>query len=184
MRRSTILIFGAAGLLLVTRGTGSAGDALTATLHPVSMEGKGVDESKDLGTVTLSAGNTGAVVVDVQAKGLPPGKHGLHIHRDGSCGIGKVNDKDAPAGAAGPHFDPANTGKHLGPDGAGHAGDLPNLEVKEDGTGTLKASSQKFKLADLKGRTVVVHANPDNYTDDPPLGGSGGRIACGVIMQK
>jgi Cu-Zn family superoxide dismutase len=183
MGRFTIAVLGAAGLLAVGRGGASAAEVLTAKLHPVSLEGGGVDESKDLGTVTFSAKGD-KVVVHVQAKGLPPGKHGLHVHRDGNCGIGKVNDKDAPAGAAGPHFDPANTGKHLGPEGDGHAGDLANLEIKADGTGTLKEATKKLKLADLKGKSVVVHANEDNYSDTPPLGGSGGRIACGVIGEK
>ena len=143
--QSCVVALGAVVCVFGTSRVVIAAETLVARLHPVSMEGSGVDPSKDLGTVSFSAGNTGAVVVDAQVKGLPPGKHGFHIHRDGSCGIGKVNDKDAPGGAAGPHFDPAATGKHLGPDGAGHAGDLPNLEVKSDGTGTLKASTTKIK---------------------------------------
>ncbi|HYC21643.1 MAG TPA: superoxide dismutase family protein [Candidatus Bathyarchaeia archaeon] len=181
--RLTVAVLGTAGLLVAAGGRASAAEVLTAKLHPVSLEGSGVDESKDLGTVTFNQKGD-KVIIHVQAKGMPPGKHGLHIHRDGSCGIGKVNDKDAPAGAAGPHFDPANTGKHLGPQGEGHAGDLANLEIKPDGTGALKEATKKVKLADLKGRAVVVHASEDNYTDTPPLGGSGARIACGVIGEK
>jgi len=34
---------------------------------------------------------------------------------------------------AGGHFDPDTTGKHMGPKGAGHRGDLPLLHVDEKG---------------------------------------------------
>jgi Copper/zinc superoxide dismutase (SODC) len=34
---------------------------------------------------------------------------------------------------------------------------------------------------DVKGRSVMIHAGGDNYSDQPaPLGGGGARIACGV----
>ena len=33
----------------------------------------------------------------------------------------------------------------------------------------------------LKGHSVMIHEGGDNYTDNPPLGGGGARIACGVI---
>ena len=86
-----------------------------------------------------------------------------------------------PAGGAGPHFDPAATNSHKGPQGAGHAGDLPNLRVLNDESGLLETSTTRFSLGDLVGRTVVLHANTDNYTDTPANGGSGPRVACGVI---
>jgi Cu-Zn family superoxide dismutase len=36
------------------------------------------------------------------------------------------------------------------------------------------------KVLDEDGSTLVIHANPDDdFTQ--PIGGSGGRIACGVI---
>ena len=36
-------------------------------------------------------------------------------------------------------------------------------------------------VADVKGRSVIIHAGGDNYSDQPaPLGGGGARIACGV----
>jgi Cu-Zn family superoxide dismutase len=39
-----------------------------------------------------------------------------------------------------------------------------------------------LKLADVKGRAIMIHAGGDNYSDQPaPLGGGGARIACGVI---
>ena len=38
----------------------------------------------------------------------------------------------------------------------------------------------RLKLADLKGRALMVHAGGDNHADHPaPLGGGGARVACG-----
>jgi superoxide dismutase, Cu-Zn family len=51
--------------------------------------------------------------------------------------------------AAGGHYDPANTGKHLGPLGEGHRGDLPALTVEPDGSATK----------------VMIQVGGDNYSD-------------------
>lgn len=34
-------------------------------------------------------------------------------------------------------------------------------------------------LRDVDGSTLVIHANPDDYTTQP-IGGAGGRIACAI----
>jgi Cu-Zn family superoxide dismutase len=89
----------------------------------------------------------------------------------------------APAGGAGGHLDPDKTGMHMGPMGKGHLGDLPFLTV--DGAGTDDEQLVAPRITDvsaLKGRTLVIHAGGDNYSDTPPLGGGGARIACGVIQ--
>ena len=40
----------------------------------------------------------------------------------------------------------------------------------------------RIKLSEIKGRSLMIHAGGDNYSDDPkPLGGGGARVACGVI---
>jgi Cu-Zn family superoxide dismutase len=121
------------------------------------------------------------VKVEVKVQGLPPGKHGTHIHAVGKC--------DPPEfTTAGGHFNP-NAKKH-GLAGAvdAHAGDLPNLEVGADGKGTLlfydphlslnKAASNG--LVTGAGTAVVVHAGEDDGRTDP-AGNSGARIACGIV---
>ena len=78
--------------------------------------------------------------------------------------------------------DPANTGKHLGPRGQGHRGDLPVLRVDVSGNATNAVIAPHLKVADVKGRSIMIHAGGDNYSDQPdPLGGGGARIACGVV---
>jgi Cu-Zn family superoxide dismutase len=135
-----------------------------------------------LGTVTISDGPGGAVV-KTALKGLPPGPHGFHIHENGSCQPTTANGQPVPAGGAGGHLDPRHTGKHEGPEGSGHLGDLPVLQVARDGSATQTLTAPHIKdVSALRGKSVVVHVGGDNYSDQPqPLGGGGARIGCGVI---
>ncbi len=84
--------------------------------------------------------------------------------------------------AAGGHLDPQHTGKHSGPyTDQGDLGDLPALTVGDDSNAVLPVLAPRLKVADLKGRSLMVHAGGDNYSDSPPMGGGGARIACGII---
>jgi len=39
-----------------------------------------------------------------------------------------------------------------------------------------------LKVIDIKGRSLMIHAGGDNYSDMPvSLGGGGARVACGVV---
>lgn len=108
--------------------------------------------------------------------GLTAGAHGFHIHENPSC--------DNNGMAAGGHFDPKKTGKHLGPYNAnGHYGDLPILYVNQDGTATLPVLAPRIHhLKDIKAHALMVHHAGDNYSDEPEkLGGGGARMVCGVI---
>jgi Cu-Zn family superoxide dismutase len=71
-------------------------------------------------------------------------------------------------------------------------GDIPNLEVGQDGQGTLKAvttrvtlSSGPLSLFDEDGTAIIIHGNPDQgITGAPKSGVSGGpRAACGVFTR-
>ena len=84
--------------------------------------------------------------------------------------------------AAGGHYDPAGSKRHSAPWGDGHLGDLPALSVDANGN-TSPVLAPRLKMADLKGRALMIHAGGDNYADQPaPLGGGGVRWACGVIQ--
>jgi superoxide dismutase, Cu-Zn family len=54
--------------------------------------------------------------------------------------------------------------------------------VAEDGTATQPVLAPRLKLSEIENRSLIVHAGSDNYSDRPhPSGGSGKRIACGII---
>jgi Cu-Zn family superoxide dismutase len=71
-------------------------------------------------------------------------------------------------------------------------GDIPNLEVGKDGTGTLQSVTTRVTLTDgplslfdADGTAIIVHGNPDKgITGEPKSGVSGGpRVACGVVTK-
>jgi len=141
------------------------------------------------GTVELeeqARGTMRAVMIVLKASGLKPGLHGVHLHAVGKC---------EPPGftAAGGHFDPGPSG-NTDPDANHpfHMGDIPNLEVGADGTGTLRGMTTRVTLSDgplslfdADGTAIIIHANPDKgITGEPKSGVSGGpRIACGVVTK-
>jgi len=124
------------------------------------------------------------VLVDVAVTGLPAGSHGLHIHAAGKC--------EAPAftTAAG-HFNPQSKQHGLLSATGPHGGDLSNLVVASNGTGSLHGlntvvtldAGATNSLLQQAGTALVVHAGPDDETTDP-TGNSGARIACGVISKS
>ena len=136
---------------------------------------------KEIGTVTASDSKYGLLLTP-QLGELTPGMHGFHVHEKPDCSHAMQAGKDVPALAAGGHYDPAKTGKHEGPYGNGHLGDLPPLFVAADGKATMPVLAPRLKVADIKGRSLMIHAGGDNYSDSPaPLGGGGLRVACGVV---
>lgn len=156
-------------------GTAQAG--LSVPMNRVDDKGVG----QAVGTVAVSESRYG-VVFTPDLAGLPPGMHGFHLHETASCAPKDKDGKPVPALAAGGHYDPAASKRHDLPWGDGHLGDLPALVVDADGKATYPVLAPRLKMADLKGRALMIHAGGDNHADQPaPLGGGGGRLACGVI---
>ena len=116
-----------------------------------------------------------AISIRGEITGLAPGKeHGFHVHEFGKCSPPDFK-------SAGEHFNPtkASHGEHLG--------DLPNARADENGKATIDAYVKGPNLVDkdgapsqIIGKSLIVHAMPDDYKTQPS-GGSGARIACGVI---
>lgn len=174
----------------VTTPPANTGEPANITL-PVENEALPIEngsEAAETATATLqkadgsAAGSAIASVtpeglsVSVSVTGISPGQRGVHVHMVGKC--------EGPAFAsAGAHWNPGNTKHGLeSPDGA-HAGDMPNLTVAADGTGTLTfvlKSGTLAQLLDADGSAFVVHAGPDDQKTDPS-GNSGDRVACGVF---
>ena len=126
-----------------------------------------------IGTVLVEDTDGGARFTP-NLTGLTPGEHGFHVHENPDCGDSGKN--------AGGHYDPDNTGRHEGPYGNGHLGDLPRLVVDAAGVASVAVVAPRVRLSDLPGRALIVHAGGDNYSDEPAaLGGGGARVACGVV---
>ncbi|MEY4642458.1 MAG: hypothetical protein RLZZ227_2452 [Pseudomonadota bacterium] len=115
--------------------------------------------------------------------GLAPGQHGFHVHEFGSCDPGiDESGKAVAAHSAGEHYDPDGADQHGSPlANDGHKGDLPILNVGADGRATIVMQASRLRIDDLAGRALIIHAGGDNFTDVPPNGGGGARVACGVI---
>ena len=121
--------------------------------------------------------------VDVRGVGLPAGVHAVHVHTTGTC-------TGPDFTSAGGHWNPAmKQHGHDNPAGA-HMGDMPNMTVVADGTGTLTTVIKnatlrggKEALLDADGAAVVIHAAADDYKTDP-TGNAGGRLACGVVKAE
>lgn len=134
-------------------------------------------EGAAAGSVTATDTADG-IAIALNVEGLEPGEHGVHVHMTGRC--------DPPSfESAGGHWNPTGARHGLeSPEGA-HAGDMPNLAVGQDGTGSLRftlGAGTFDELLDADGSAFVVHAMRDDQVTDPS-GESGQRIACGVFNE-
>ena len=134
-----------------------------------------------IGSARFRQGPTG-LLIRVEARGLTPGWHGIHLHSVGDCSDsafqsagGHVNHAGAPHGLLNP----------AGPD----AGDLPNVHADAQGrvdaeifptAARIAATGPGEMLWDDDGAAIVIHAGEDDHQSQP-IGGAGGRVACGVM---
>jgi superoxide dismutase, Cu-Zn family len=148
-----------------------------------SAEGKTVEvkfEAKSgstlSGTATLTETADGVKVV-AKLEHVTPGEHGAHVHEKGDC--------SAPDGSsAGSHFNPASHPHALPDQNPRHLGDLGNVMIDADGTGTIDIDIPGANLKDndpssFLGKAIIVHEKKDD--GGQPTGNAGGRIGCAVI---
>lgn len=107
------------------------------------------------------------VLVTVEVSGLPchsePCRRdtfAMHIHT-GPCCTGNAEDPFADVGG---HYDLQNCGM------PNQAGDLPSL-FGCDGYAYASFLTDRFRLEEIVGRTIIIHAHPDG----------GEKMACGQI---
>lgn len=167
-------VLGASSMLVaLLAGCASTADGTAATASLAARSGSSVS-----GDVSFSETPDG---LRVRAKivGLTPGAHGFHIHETGDC--------SAPdAMSAKGHFNPGGKAHGFHKDPEHHGGDLPNLMANAQGEATYIYELAGLGLSGptgVLGRSVVVHADPDDYKSQP-AGNSGKRVACGVIVAK
>lgn len=160
-----------------TTSTGAATMKGMADLRKITTSGP---EGPVVGWVnfTEAAGQL-TIHVTIIGGGLNATQHGLHVHQTGDCG----SDGTTPGSKAGGHFNP-NNNTH-----GAHAGDLGNIQTDASGKGTRTVLPAELKAPltlssgqtyTIMGRSIVVHANPDDGTTNP-AGNSGARVLCGLI---
>lgn len=117
----------------------------------------------------------GGVLVESEIFGLPNVSeegstrfYAMHIHEYGNCSDNFTKTGD--------HYNPTNQ-PH--PD---HAGDLIPL-LSNQGYAWSAFYDKRFTIADILGRSVIIHAMPDDFMTQPS-GNSGAKIACGVIRPE
>lgn len=121
------------------------------------------------------------VEVTGEVSGLTPGLHGFHVHEFGDNTNGCIS--------AGAHFNPHNK-DHGGPGhDVRHVGDLGSITAGANGIAKINIRDKMISLQgqhNIIGRTVVVHADPDDLGQgghelSKTTGNAGGRLVCGVI---
>ncbi len=138
---------------------------------------KGSDKYPEIkGRVLFHQMNDG-VLVRAEIIGLPKGKgeckspvFGFHLHAGKKC--------------SGTELDPfADVGEHFNLELCPHpyhAGDMPPL-FGANGKAFAMFLTERFKVTEIIGRTVIIHAMPDDF-ESQPSGDAGEKISCGVIM--
>lgn len=184
---SMIFLFGL--IMSACSGEENTGDeylneeAAPASSYSVHNVGMINSEGINIGVATLTESQEG-VKIRLKAEGLPPGEKAIHIHETGKCMIPDFN-------SAGAHFNPFEKEHGFDNPKGHHAGDLPNIEIAEDGTVdveiiapdvTLK-EGEKNSLLDQDGSAIVIHEKADDYQTDP-AGDAGARIACGAMAKQ
>jgi Cu-Zn family superoxide dismutase len=179
----------AAGILVAAAGAAAvAGCAAPDSGGPAKGGGGGAEavlEAKSgsslRGKATFRPMGDGWIEFRVEVSGVTPGLHAIHVHEHGDCSA-------ADGTSTGGHWNP--TGKKHGKwgqaDGEFHLGDLGNIEVGSDGTGSLMLTTNLWTLGDggpvdVVGRSIIVHGGADDFTTQP-TGNAGNRIGAGPIV--
>lgn len=150
---------------------------------PVAVAALKTAQGGDAGQVTVFRGPLG-LLLRVEGENWPSGWHGVHLHAVGRC--------DAPGfTSAGGHVNHAEARPHglLNHGGGPDLGDLQNVWAAADGVANAEVylagsglGMAGMDLLDGDSFSFVVHANPDDHVSQP-IGGAGGRIACGVFEE-
>lgn len=158
-----------------------AGEA-TETTEPLTLGLATLQlaDGTEAGTTQIESAD-GVITLNADLQNITPGTHGFHLHTVGTC--------DAPDfKSAEGHLNPLDKNHGKLSEGGEHVGDLPNVEIADNGTGSITATIEgdveqvREWLYDADGTAVMVHEGPDDYQTDPS-GDAGARVACGVLTQ-
>lgn len=132
---------------------------------------RGINPSSNLCGQVKFYQRKNCVLISININGLPvtpSGFFGFHIHEGDNC-------KGKDFSGTGNHYDPEGMPHPL------HAGDLPPL-ILCNGGACQSVLTDRFRVQEIIGRTVVIHSMPDDFNSQPS-GNAGTKIACGVICR-
>ncbi len=123
--------------------------------------------------------NDDQITLMIEIQGASPGLHGVHIHENGDCSA-------SDGSSAGGHWNPTDVMHGKWGEGEFHLGDIGNITVGEDGTGSISLTTDLWEIGtgsdvDVVGKGIIVHADADDFISQPS-GAAGMRIGCGVIV--
>lgn len=154
-------------------GPGTIPQLASATIEPAS-------ESGVTGMATFIQEDN-QITLYVEIYNASPGLHGIHIHEFGDC--------SAPDGSsAGGHWNPTDVAHGKWGEGEFHLGDIGNINVGDDGTGSIELTTDLWEMGtgsdfDIIGRSIIIHADADDFVSQPS-GNAGARIGCGTIIMS
>jgi Cu-Zn family superoxide dismutase len=166
-------------VLSIAAAAGAAENAIEVPVNSISAEGIG----KQVGTLTLAA-VSGGVSFTPHLRGFAQGAHAFHVHQKPDCGAGMSEGRKVAGLAAGPHYSGAGGMSGHGQMAMAMRGDLPELMATPDGSVTRPVVKKDLTLAELHGRSLMIHVIHE-YGEQPPdpakPKGGGARVACAVI---
>ena len=124
----------------------------------------------------------GKVRFELSVQNITPGVHAVHLHEKGDCSA-------VDASSAGGHWNPTMKPHGRRGEGSGyHKGDVGNMEVGQDGKGTLSLLVEGWTIGgadttNIIGKSVIIHEKADDF-ESQPSGNAGSRISCGLIKQN
>lgn len=135
-------------------------------------------DGNTIGSVNMIEGPNGILMeVSIDAGGLTPGWHAIHMHQTGDC-----SDTGSYT-ASGGHVGKVDGGHGLLNPAGPEPGDLPNLYAFEDGSVHFETFTDLVALSDVMdedGGAIIIHEGRDDHLSQP-IGGAGGRVACAVV---
>ncbi len=181
MRRNFAAAAGVALAVLVGLSVAAVGCRGASKGGPGEGRADVVLESKSGSKVTgkgtfLTRGAMVTFRLDVEH--AAPGTHAVHVHEKGDC-------TSADGSSAAGHWNPSLKAHGRWGEGEFHLGDIGNMEVGEDGRGTVILETSLWTVGtglpnDVVGKSIIVHGGADDFTTQP-TGNAGNRLACGVI---
>ena len=184
MKRYSLYLLSCLVLFVACKDDDSAHDDTVHATAAIYSLTTGSGPAQQVGEAHISA-KDGLVTLSLSVSGMPPdGQHAVHLH-EGSC---QNPGAHWNGGESMLFCDAPSQGSVWGKP---FLGDVGNLEVGPDGSGTLTLTTELWALGDgsprdIAGTFLTLHAGPDDYQmachyhNMPP----NAKIGCGEVVLR